>query len=123
MKKINLENSIAYIQGNIRYKLYYNHWLSWLIPDYIHKQIDIRINSMNRKCYSTGSCILCGCQTTHLQMANKSCEGNCYPKMLSRKQWKVMIVTNILLIENTLWKIKNVLGIKMFVIWNGKKQK
>ena len=87
MKKITFENIIAYIQGNIRYRLYYSYWLSWLIPNHIHQQIDMRINTMNSECYLTGSCMLCGCMTTHLQMANKSCNGDCYPIMLDKKDW------------------------------------
>jgi len=42
---------------------------------------------MNRECYNRGSCVVCGCMTTHLQMSNKACDGNCYPKMLSRLEW------------------------------------
>jgi hypothetical protein len=32
---------------------------------------------------------MCGCMTTALQMCNKPCEGDCYPSMMSKKQWKV----------------------------------
>ena len=43
---------------------------------------------MNKDCYNNGQCIRCGCMTTALQMANKKCEGNCYPPMMDRKKWK-----------------------------------
>lgn len=43
---------------------------------------------MNILCYERGECIECGCQTTALQMANKTCEGNCYPPMMSKKVWE-----------------------------------
>lgn len=92
-----------YIQGNVRYTLWY--WksnynysskyiryiylipLHKLIPSYIREQIEYRIKWMNKECYNQGSCIKCGCQTTHLQMCNKACEGNCYPQMMTKSQW------------------------------------
>lgn len=104
MKK--LKNVIAYIQGNIRYKLYYSKF-AFLIPGYIKRQIIARILSMNPKCYNQGSCIECGCRTTHLQMANKACDGNCYPIMVSRSKWEYMEKGNILAIKNTFWKLEN----------------
>ena len=85
-KKINFKDIVAYIQGNVRYKLYYSKF-NFLIPLYIKEQIDSRILSMKPECYSTGSCIMCGCKTTALQMADKSCDGGCYPKMLTKSQW------------------------------------
>ena len=87
-KQINVRNVIAYMQGNVRYKLYYHPLLRYLIPSHIREQIEFRINSMNRECYNTGSCVKCGCATTALQMANKPCEGNCYPVLVNRKTWK-----------------------------------
>jgi hypothetical protein len=81
-EKINVKNVIAYIQGNVRYKLYYSYWFSWLIRKEIKEQIDFRINSMRDICYIQGYCQECGCKTTALQMANKSCAGSCYPYCL-----------------------------------------
>ena len=43
---------------------------------------------MERGCYTSGSCMLCGCSTTALQMARKSCDKPCYPPMMSRSKWK-----------------------------------
>ena len=85
--KITLNNIIAYFQGTIRYKFYYSKY-SFLIPKHIKEQIDFRIQVMDRECYSQGSCKLCGCRTTALQMANKTCEGNCYPIIMGIKEWK-----------------------------------
>ena len=42
---------------------------------------------MDIDCYNNGSCKMCGCKTTALQMANKACDKPCYPTMLSRKDW------------------------------------
>jgi hypothetical protein len=77
---------LAYIQGNVRYKLYYS-WFKFLIRKHIKEQIVIRINSMEPKCYLEGSCVMCGCKTTALQMANKACDRPCYPRMLNTLEW------------------------------------
>jgi hypothetical protein len=86
--KINLKNIYYYIQGNLRYRMYYSKYYKFLIRSHIKEQIEVRINSMNKSCYRLGSCIKCGCTTTQLQMCNKPCEGLCYPKMLSRFYWE-----------------------------------
>ena len=86
--KVTIKNIVAYCQGNIRYHLYYSKNLGWLMRNHVREQIDYRINSMNSMCYANGSCIECGCQTPHLQMSNKACEGNCYPRMYDSYFWK-----------------------------------
>lgn len=86
MKQLTIKNIIAYLQGNIRYALYYSRF-KFLIRKHIREQIKIRIDSMDRECFNNGSCKLCGCKTTALQMANKACDKPCYPKMFSRKKW------------------------------------
>lgn len=43
---------------------------------------------MDSQCYKEGSCKLCGCKTTALQMASKPCDKPCYPALLKKKQWK-----------------------------------
>lgn len=87
INQITIPNIFAYIQGNIRYMLFYSRF-KFLIRRHIREQIDARIYSMDSVCYNQGSCKLCGCSTTALQMANKACDKPCYPKMLSRKKWK-----------------------------------
>lgn len=84
--KVNLKNIISYLQGKIRYKLFYSNF-AFLIPKHIREQIQYRINSMDLDCYTQGQCKLCGCQTTALQMANKACDKPCYPKMLNKNFW------------------------------------
>lgn len=88
--KVTLRNVISYIQGNIRYKLFYSkHW-RWLLCNHIEEQIEARIVSMNPQCYEQGSCVICGCTTTALQMANKACDKPCYPTMMSSLNWQLM---------------------------------
>lgn len=115
--KRKLNNIIAYLQGWYRYYLYYSKLLygidlSYLIRLHIYQQIVMRINSMNRECYYSGSCIICGCKTTALQMANRACEGDCYPKMLSKEQWKELKSISeapgyYIQIGNYGWRIEN----------------
>jgi hypothetical protein len=75
-----------YIQGNVRYKII-NSSFRKLIRKHVKEQIELRISNMNKECYNNGECVMCGCATTALQMCDKSCEGLCYPRMMSRKEW------------------------------------
>ena len=84
--KINLKNIIAFCQGILRYQVYYSSF-KFLIRKHIREQISFRINSMRRTCFNNGECEECGCSTTALQMANKTCDGICYPPMMNKKQW------------------------------------
>lgn len=83
-----IKNIIAYLQGNLRYKLYYSEDFKFLIRDHIQEQIDFRIKIMETLCYDQGSCKKCGCTTTALQMANKECLKPCYPPMFSEEKWE-----------------------------------
>ena len=85
--KINIKNIYSYIIGNYRYKLYYSKNFSWLMRNFIKRQITLRINSMDEECFNNGQCKMCECKTTALQMANKECDKPCYPKILSKKNW------------------------------------
>lgn len=84
--KVDFSNIVAYLQGWLRYKLYYSRF-KFLIRKHIIEQIDFRIKYMDKECYENGSCKLCGCATTALQMANKQCEKPCYPPILNRFNW------------------------------------
>lgn len=86
MEKLN--NIFAYIIGNLRYQAYYSKHFKWLLRDIIVEQIDWRIKIMKAQCFKEGSCIKCGCTTTQLQMANKNCDGLCYPPMMGKKYWE-----------------------------------
>lgn len=90
-----------YIVGNYRYKLYYSMdsnrlvracgGIHPLMRRHIWEQIVFRIRHMNKECFNSGECIKCGCQTTHLQMCSKECEGHCYPPMVDKKHWEMFI--------------------------------
>jgi len=86
--KINFKNIIAFCQGTLRYQVYYSPF-KFLIRKHIREQISFRINSMRRTCFTNGECEECGCSTTALQMANKTCGGICYPPMISKEKWRM----------------------------------
>lgn len=84
--KRKISDIFAYLQGYYRYHLYYSNF-KWLIRNHILEQIQWRISVMDIECFKRGSCKLCGCDTTALQMANKQCGKPCYPKMMNKKDW------------------------------------
>jgi hypothetical protein len=91
-----VSNWWAFIQGKFRYKIYYSEFFKWLMRDFIREQIAWRISVMDRECYTKGSCKICGCDTTALQMADKPCPKPCYPEMMSKKAWeRIKKVKNI----------------------------
>lgn len=98
--EINFKNVWSYFVGNYRYSLKTCSTLNetpliymLLVRRHIREQIDIRVRSMNLDCYRNGACTACGCKTTQLQMASKSCDGNCYPKMMNKSKWRKFMKT------------------------------
>ena len=89
IRTFNPENIVAYIQGNVRYKLYYSKW-NFLIRTHIREQIAARIRSMDFQCFEEGQCKMCGCTTTALQMCDKACDGGCYPTMQTAYAWRTL---------------------------------
>ena len=100
-----LNNILNYIQGNIRYQLYYSKF-AFLIPIHIREQIDARINSMDSQCYSEGQCKMCGCSTTALQMCDKACDKPCYPPMLNKEAWEKFKSFKYFPFGEEWWKLK-----------------
>lgn len=86
-KATTIGNVFDYLIGNYRCKIYYNKKLNFLMRTHIREQIMWRILVMDKKCFGQGSCQMCGCITTALQMANKACDKPCYPKMMSKREW------------------------------------
>jgi len=107
--KINLLNIKSYLVGKFRYACYDSRW-SWLIRRHILEQIKWRIEVMDPLCYSEGSCRLCGCTTTALQMADKACDKPCYPAMMSEFKWEMFSTRSYLVHDketSRFWQIKN----------------
>jgi hypothetical protein len=97
-----MKKAFNFVVGYLRYSLYYNRHLKNLIRPHILSQIDYRIRTMNTPCYDTGSCVLCGCTTTALQMANPSCEGLCYPPLTNKRTWATKSPIKV---SNTLYNL------------------
>lgn len=93
-----------YLQGNIRYRLYYSKF-SFLIRKHVMEQINFRISVMNKECYDNGECIKCGCATTALQMCNKMCKGMCYPPMMWWHEWEAFKDGDVIDKKKIYWKL------------------
>ena len=102
--KINLKNVISFLQGWVRYKVF-NTWLDFLIPKHIKEQYQVRLDSTDIICMSSGACKNCGCEIPKLQYANKGCAELCYPRLLSKKDWKCMKQGCPFLIQGVIWKL------------------
>jgi hypothetical protein len=63
------------------------------------EQIDYRIGIMDEECYDSGVCKFCGCETTALQMASKTCNGNEYPPIVKKNRWKRFMRGEIVIIR------------------------
>lgn len=94
-----------YIVGNLRYKLYYSKMFSWLMRSHIREQIDFRIEHMDKQCYEEGSCKMCGCTTTALQMCYRECDKPCYPRMMNKKEWSQWKMYLIFIDKGRVWFI------------------
>lgn len=92
--KRKLSDIFAYLQGYWRFHLYYSKQFKWLIRTHIREQITWRIYVMDVDCYINGSCKICGCDTTALQMADKQCGKPCYPKMMGKMEWEKYKIKN-----------------------------
>ena len=90
LKDIKYKDILNYLVGNYRYFFFYSWLNSLFLRDHIAEQIAHRIRMMKPECYERGTCVECGCRTTALQMANKACEGACYPSMFSKNEWKLL---------------------------------
>lgn len=108
MGKVTIKNIFSFIQGNMRYKVYDTKYGKYLIRKKVREQIEARIASMNKLCYVQGSCVTCGCVTVKLQMANKACDGFCYPPMLGSRQWTLLKAGYKITDTNGIaWKLQN----------------
>ncbi len=103
-----VSDAFYYFQGNYRYKLFYSKCLKWVMPKWLRDQICFRISVMDRACYDQGSCKICGCETTAMQMANKPCDKPCYPRMMNARQWALFKYAHKAFEdENGIWQIRN----------------
>lgn len=86
--KLKIKDVFYYIQGNVRYHLYYKgSILKCLLSQHVIEQFEWRLQQMDKECLNKGQCKICGCETTALQMANKACDKPCYPPLMNAFAW------------------------------------
>lgn len=88
--KPTLSNIISYLQGNARKILleYYPDGLDKHIEEQYYWRIK-QVQEKSPECLEKGKCKICSCDTPELFMADKACEGGCYPEMMSEEWWDV----------------------------------
>lgn len=103
IKKFKLANTIDIyhcIYGTYIDYIYWNY--SYLLHPIDKLQLEFRHKVMRKECYDNGTCIKCGCTTTALQGAKKSCKGNCYPKWINRNKFvKEFVLVSYIKSENS----------------------
>lgn len=87
--KITLSNIKGFVQAHYRKVLEEMDFL----PEHIKEQAEWRLSLVKKKspeCYNNDKCIKCGCQVSAKVYEDGACEGNCYPKMMSKKDWELL---------------------------------
>jgi len=95
--RLTLENIKAYFQGNWRLL----HLTD--LPDHIQDQFYYRIVSMNPECRLNGECP-CKCPYPNKQLSDESCQNDCYPPFLEKKDWELF--ANVKGIDITFVRLK-----------------
>jgi hypothetical protein len=83
----NLKNIKSFIQANIR-MFVEKHGLDFIgLDPHIQEQITFRESVANKECLKNGYC-KCNCILPDMFYADKTCEDQCYPPMLNKKEWE-----------------------------------
>jgi len=75
-----------FIQGHCRQTLYYSY--PALLRKHIKEQIEWRMLVVDKECWNSGQCKICGCSQPALLMCDKPCDKPCYFPMLNKGEWK-----------------------------------
>lgn len=105
LRRMTIRDAWAYITGKLRYTLY-NSQLRFLLPLNICLQYEFRLKIMRSKCYKQGCCEVCGCDVPDLQMAARSCEGNCYPPFMKPAQFSMFLAGGSVEVKGHKWKME-----------------
>ncbi len=84
-----LSDIYYYFQGHLRQHLYYSP-NKYMIRKHIQEQLEWRLHQVKGKspeCFFDAQCKHCGCDIPALTFSNKTCHGDCYPAMMSKKKW------------------------------------
>ena len=68
-----------YIVGNICHWLWEERYLSWLIPFWIIRRYNKRLEMTDKVCLGNGACNDCGCDIPELLFTDKRC--SCYKRI------------------------------------------
>lgn len=81
-KKINI------IISNILYSIFKSKY-KVIIPKFIREQYEFRINYIDRICYYKKECRFDNkSKIPNSQLLCGTCKGNCYPKLVNKKEWE-----------------------------------
>lgn len=94
--KITPHNVKKFITGWVRWfayeitrsKYFKNFTDAQLLPNHLQEQFKYRLQVMDKECLANGHCKACGCKTPQLQLADESCDGNCYPPFMEKEEWE-----------------------------------
>lgn len=110
--KLTLRNMFAVLQAFLRKKR--RSLGGFDLPAHIYEQIIWRrtcVMENSPECWSTGNCVVCGCEILGKTMEDRACSISehpdllknydpCYPKMMNEEEWKKFkILNNIKLFE------------------------
>ena len=109
-KLLNSRNPVSqardFFEGTYRHNLYYSEYPIFrkLMRKHIKEQIEYRVRMMSADCYNNGQCTECGCETIALQMADRSCDGHCYPPMMTKRKWKKYLNHDLVFAKGGYWR-------------------
>jgi len=87
-----LPDIFHFLTGEWRFFIYYGVDPLWL-SERVRFTYEYRVEKVRQKsleCIENGHCVVCGCVTPDLFFANKADKGGCYPKMISKRDYKAM---------------------------------
>jgi hypothetical protein len=90
-----LKNIKSFIQGKTRMLVerFGNEFFS--LDEHIKEQIVWRETKSNNECINNKEC-KCGCPLPDMFFADKACEDECYPVMMTKEEWETYKTNNLL---------------------------
>lgn len=85
LSDITKEKVKSFLQGYSRY--YYDNIFS--LQEYIKEQVYHRLSVCKDSCLITGKCEKCECPTIQKSYADKSCNSEKFPDLMSKQEWEV----------------------------------
>lgn len=85
---ITLHNITKYATAKVRKARHYYGGDILGLDEHIVEQFEWRKTKAKAECMEKGACVECGCETPDLFYASEPCEGNCYPDMMDKEEWK-----------------------------------